>query len=80
MQKENVVFTGHEECEAQMTFDEIWKQLCEKRPGLIDPDAHVQITSGKFKELLEVIYWHGRESATGNKDTVHELFRTFFGR
>lgn len=46
-----------------MTFDEIWKQLCKKQPGLTDPFAIVEFDSASLRRLLLQVYEKGRESA-----------------
>jgi hypothetical protein len=63
-----------------MTFQNIWQQLCRKRPKLNDPQSVAEFTSDNLKSLLEQVYnqgfKHGKESvpSSGGMD-----FDSLFG-
>ena len=52
-----------------MTFDEIWKQLCKKRPGLSDPLNDISIDSENLKKLLMQVYQQGRNKGRESGQT-----------
>lgn len=45
-----------------MTFQEIWQQLCRKRPLLSDPDSTVEFKSVNLKSLLRQAYEQGEKA------------------
>lgn len=45
-----------------MTFQEIWQQLCRKRPLLADPDSTVEFKSANLKSLLRQAYEQGEKA------------------
>jgi len=55
-----------------MTFQEIWQQLCRKRPLLADDDSIVEFKSINLKSLLRQAYEQGEKagsaSAAANRD------------
>ena len=57
-----------------MKFDHIWSVLTKKRPGLDDPDAKVEFTSGNLKKLLRQVYDHGEKSADAGGSFLDVLF------
>jgi hypothetical protein len=46
----------------RMTFQEIWRQLCRKRPLLSDPDSTVEFKSVNLKSLLRQAYEQGEKA------------------
>ena len=45
-----------------MTFQEIWQQLCRKRPLLSDPESTVEFKSVNLKSLLRQAYEQGEKA------------------
>lgn len=61
-----------------MTLDEIWQQLREKEPGLIDADYVVSMKSTALRKLLTQVYAHGAKSVPKESVTT-DLFGDLFG-
>lgn len=47
-----------------MYFEDIWAQLCRKRPSLNNPSAKVEIEADNFKALLKQVYEQGQKHAS----------------
>lgn len=72
-----------------MTFDEMWKDLATKNPGLADREASVRMPVGMFKRHLERAHEEGRrlghaqadsgERLDGSRRPPHSLFGSIFG-
>jgi len=57
-----------------MTFDEIWAQLCAKKPSLKDPASQAVFTSEQLEKLLRQVYEQGAKLEKRN-----QAFRDLFG-
>lgn len=42
-----------------MSFQRIWKQLCSKKPSLLNPNAKAEFTPDNLKRLLEQVHSQG---------------------
>ena len=62
-----------------MTFNDIWSQLCAKRPKLNDPDAAVEIKVSQFKALLRQVYEQGEAANKPSSPDVLNPFKDLFG-
>lgn len=59
---------------AFMTFEEIWRQLCRKSPGLDREDTRVEFTSDNLRRLLEQVYEQGQLSQS-DKGFIDTFFK-----
>jgi hypothetical protein len=66
-----------------VTFQNIWQQLCRKRPKLNDPQSVAEFTSDNLKSLLEQVYdqgfKQGKESVSSADDAKTTGFDSLFG-
>lgn len=56
-----------------MTFDEIWTQLTQKQPRLLDPNATAKFSSAKLRRLLEQVYDKGTDAGIKAGVTTNNL-------
>ena len=68
-----------------MTFDELWRKICDKNPQIVKGDGTVRLTIENFNKALALAYSQGRrqERIMAHKppaaESAAEAVKGFFG-
>lgn len=62
-----------------MTFDELWRIVCERNPQLAKGDT-LHMTPNGFCKAMKLAYDKGAEHERGKTDPGADLFNGLFGR